>query len=39
MLIAGVALAAGVCDISERALSDLRLPVLANSPHCLVPAD
>ena len=39
MLIADVALAGVVCDISERALGDLRLPVLANSPNCLVPAD
>ena len=39
MLIADVALAGGVCDISETALSDLRLPVLANSPHCMVPAN
>jgi hypothetical protein len=39
MLIADVALAGVVCDTSDRALSDLRLPVLANSPHCFVPAD
>ena len=41
MLVANVALelAAVVWDISERALRDLRLPVLANSPNCLIPAD